>query len=227
MDATFYSILPSEFFFFFFVLFYFHGMDCQLLLTYLFSILFRFLQSQFSLFLSQKERKHPSGGLVGWLWIDMVNILADRDLPPCKTASSLEPANITKWHVRQANTQIGLRILRLLGKHRSKASSSIQQRLWSDCADAQAHLSLLWAHILFDMFCCVPAEILVKHTSSLIYRCPDAVASAWPFELVGCYRQQSSDLRCWSYLTHLLTSTHDTQFIVAGQEPTSACMNTW
>ena len=40
-------------------------------------------------------------------------------------------------------------------------TESIQRRLWSDWADAQADLSLCWAHMTFDWFCCVVAQFFV------------------------------------------------------------------
>ena len=56
----------------------------------------------------------------------------------------------TKWHAYPANTQISL------GIHMKNAwvlsyPLSAQQRLWSVWADAQADLSLCWAHM---PFCC-------------------------------------------------------------------------
>ena len=44
---------------------------------------------------------------------------------------------------------------------RSKASSSGQQRLRSDCADAQADVSLRWTHMLSFGNCCVSAELQI------------------------------------------------------------------
>ena len=44
-------------------------------------------------------------------------------------------------------------VVRWMGSKGPKLSSCGQQRLWSDWADAQADLSLRWAHMLFCWFC--------------------------------------------------------------------------
>ena len=72
----------------------------------------------------------------------------------------------TKWHVRPAKTRISLGIRPVWSviavrmqktwvlcyqlSHTSLLGE--QRRLWSDCADVQADLSLRWAHILFVVF---------------------------------------------------------------------------
>ena len=62
----------------------------------------------------------------------------------------------TFGYVRQAKIQISLLIRAvwsvsslgaLFDSQNCKVSSCIQRRLWSDCADAQSDLSLLWAHM--------------------------------------------------------------------------------
>ena len=45
-----------------------------------------------------------------------------------------------------------------------KLSSCGQWRLWSDWADAQADLSLRWAHMPFCRFCREAAQIIILHT---------------------------------------------------------------
>ena len=66
-----------------------------------------------------------------------------------------------KWHVLPAKTQISLGIRpvwsRVFAVHMKKAwvfsySLSAQWSLWSDCVDAQADLSLCWAHRHFVGF---------------------------------------------------------------------------
>ena len=42
--------------------------------------------------------------------------------------------------------------VRSIGSYRPKVSSCGQRRLWSDWADAQAHLSLRWAHVILLVF---------------------------------------------------------------------------
>ena len=44
---------------------------------------------------------------------------------------------------------------------------STQRRLWSDLADAQAYLSLRWAHRSFCWFCCAGAQIVFKTKEKL------------------------------------------------------------
>ena len=46
-----------------------------------------------------------------------------------------------------------------LGSEGPKLSSCGQQRLWSDRADAQADLSLCWAHMPFCRFCHTLAQM--------------------------------------------------------------------
>ena len=72
-----------------------------------------------------------------------------------------------KWHVCPAKTQISLGIRPVwsvftVGMKKAWVLSyllSAQQRLWSDWADAQADLSLRWAHRSFCRFCHVAAHI--------------------------------------------------------------------
>ena len=73
----------------------------------------------------------------------------------------------TILHVRLAKTQISLRISAVwsvftwhsLESQGSKISSGSQRRLRSACADAQADLSLWWAHMHSSGKCCAPAHI--------------------------------------------------------------------
>ena len=66
----------------------------------------------------------------------------------------------TKWHMHPAKTQISLGIhpvwwvfaVRMKKAWALSYPLSAQRRLWSDWADAQADLSLCWAHIHFVGF---------------------------------------------------------------------------
>ena len=66
----------------------------------------------------------------------------------------------TKWHVRPAKTQISLGIrpvwsessLSAWRNHGPLATHWAHSEDWSDCTDAQADLSLRWAHIYFVGF---------------------------------------------------------------------------
>ena len=51
--------------------------------------------------------------------------------------------------------------VRSIGSLGPKLSSCRQRRLWSDCADAQADLSLRWARMPFCLFCHEAAQILI------------------------------------------------------------------
>ena len=88
----------------------------------------------------------------------------------------------TKWLVRPAKTQIGLGIRPVWSESLLCAqwvakgpsflhSLSGQQRLWSDWGDAQADLSLRWAHMPFCWFCHVAAHLflysILKYTDWL------------------------------------------------------------
>ena len=74
----------------------------------------------------------------------------------------------TKWHVHPTETQISLGIRpvwSVFAVHMKKVwvlsyQLSAQQRLWSDWVDAQADLSLRWAHMPFCRFCPVLAQML-------------------------------------------------------------------
>ena len=76
----------------------------------------------------------------------------------------------TKWPVCPAKTQISLGLrhvksvmaVRSMGSWGPKVSWCGQRRLWSDWADAQADLSLPWAHMSFWWFCHAAAHIWLK-----------------------------------------------------------------
>ena len=67
----------------------------------------------------------------------------------------------TKWYVRPAKTQISLGVRPVWSVFAVRMKKawvltyllSAQRRLWSDWADAQADLSLRWAHMQFCWFC--------------------------------------------------------------------------
>ena len=72
----------------------------------------------------------------------------------------------TKWPVRPAKTQISLSIFPVWSESSLSAWRNIGPlttlhiaRLWSDWADAQADLSLRWAHRSFCWFCRVAVHI--------------------------------------------------------------------
>ena len=82
-------------------------------------------------------------------------------------------------HVRPVNIQLRLRTLlrivagRILDSSGYKVSSCGQRRLWSDCAEAQAELSLHWAHMRESTYSHVAALLLinkVRKTCQPIYR---------------------------------------------------------
>ena len=74
----------------------------------------------------------------------------------------------TKWHVRQAKTQISLAICPVWSVFAVRMKEawvlsyplSAQRRLWSDWVDAQADLSLHWAQS-FCWFCHKVAHMLI------------------------------------------------------------------
>ena len=75
---------------------------------------------------------------------------------------SRHTAKPAKWHVRQVKTQI------ILGIHPVWSEKSwvrdyplsVQRRLWSDWANAQADLRLRRAHVSFCLFCLAPVQLL-------------------------------------------------------------------
>ena len=81
----------------------------------------------------------------------------------------------TKWRVRPAKTQISLGIRPVWSESSpcaqwiAKDSSFLhERRLWSDWVDAQADLSLCWAHMLFCWFCHAAAHFMVSLKQSFI-----------------------------------------------------------
>ena len=96
----------------------------------------------------------------------------------------------TEWHVRPAKTRISLGIrpvcslIRVFAVRIKKAwvlsyPSGAQQRLWSDWANAQAGLSLHWAHRSFCWFCHEEAHIMLAiimiHGERRLLLLPDTV----------------------------------------------------
>ena len=80
----------------------------------------------------------------------------------------------TKWHVRPAKTQLslGIRLIRVFAVRLEKARIlnyplSAQRRLWSDWADAQAVLSLRWAHMPFCWFCQDAAHLFLHNCKNI------------------------------------------------------------
>ena len=74
----------------------------------------------------------------------------------------------TKWHVCPAKTQISLGICPVWSESLLSAWKNIgplttywvnSERLWSDWSDAQAYMSLRWAHISRCWFCRAMAQI--------------------------------------------------------------------
>ena len=70
----------------------------------------------------------------------------------------------TKWHVRPAKTPISRPVWPVFAVRMKKAwdlsyQLSAQRRLWSDWADAQADLSLCWAHMPLCWFCHEAAQL--------------------------------------------------------------------
>ena len=97
-------------------------------------------------------------------WFNNVTFcwIAPHDVAPCKQYLNHRMTKPTKWHVGPAKTQISPGICPV----RSESSLSTwrkawvlsyplstKRRLWLDWADAQADLSLRWAHMPFCWFC--------------------------------------------------------------------------
>ena len=91
-----------------------------------------------------------------------------RNLHPCWSTNGVRVSYYlsclmtkpTKWHVRPANTWISLGICPVWSESSltawrnfgSLATHCAHSKAWSDWADAQADLSLRWAHTLFCWF---------------------------------------------------------------------------
>ena len=77
--------------------------------------------------------------------------------------------NPTKWHMRPANTQISLGIRPVWSEFTvrmnlgSLATHWVYSEDWSDWADAQADLSLRWAHRSFCWFCHEAAHFVISY----------------------------------------------------------------
>ena len=105
--------------------------------------------------------RHPSRRLAPGL---SATLFPNKGFEPyCPKGPENDTNQPTKWHVRPAKTQISLGIrsawsessLSAWRKLGSLATNwlSVQRRLWSDWADAQADLSFRWAHMPFCWFC--------------------------------------------------------------------------
>ena len=75
----------------------------------------------------------------------------------------------TKWPVRPAKSQISLGIFWVFAVRMKKHWAinnllSAHWRFWSDWADTQTELSLLWVHIWFCWFCRATAHIILRST---------------------------------------------------------------
>ena len=107
-------------------------------------------------------------------------------------------AKSTKWHRRQAKTQISLGIrpvcqslrFALNGWLRAQVFFHADSEDWSDWADAQADLSLRWAHMLFCWFCREAAH--VTHSAAYPTSPP---SSQWKATI------DSRTLNKWAFLT--------------------------
>ena len=125
--------------------------------------------------------------------------------------------------------QISLRIrpiwsvfhVRSLGSSRPKDSSCGQQRLWSDWADAQADLSLRWAHVvLLFLSCCgsnLDWHLRTKRSMTSfsilfsLFFFSKLFSSVrrrilFDFYIIKC-RQQLSSLKCTDVLAHICLYT--------------------
>ena len=108
----------------------------------------------------------------------------------------------TKWHVRPAKTQINLGIRPVWSVFAGRMKKawvlcyplSAQQRLWSDWADAQADLSLRWAHMPFCWFCHEAAQLILLSMESDI---------VFPKELEGRAHKKKRVLPCISFFLTL------------------------
>ena len=78
-----------------------------------------------------------------------------------------------------------------------------KRRLWSDWADAQADLSLRWAHMLFYWFCRMHAYISPNREisgQSVIWACPIRIWQMGSFHMLLTIRFRMS-MHFWSYNT--------------------------
>ena len=97
----------------------------------------------------------------------------------------------TKWHVRPAKTQISLGIhpvwsessLSTWRKLGSLATHWAHSEDWSDWAEAQADLSLRWAHMPLCWFCREAAQMWIPF-SRLTFNCAPAYRAS---DLVGSH----------------------------------------
>ena len=82
---------------------------------------------------------------------------------------------------------------------------SAQRRLWSDWADAQADLSLRWAHMRFYWFCHEAAQSL-RTTSRVLHRALDSryLDYSRPPAL-----SEQSDIAVYSYINQLICRHFD------------------
>ena len=78
----------------------------------------------------------------------------------------------TQQHVRTAHPPSLIRVfaVRSVDSEEPKLTSCRQRRLWSDWADAQADLSLRWAHMPFCWFCHEAAQLVLLAWRTACYK---------------------------------------------------------
>ena len=102
-----------------------------------------------------------------WVWVLLVPKEADRYEPQHDKTNKMTCAPIEDSdQPGHPPSLIRVFAVRSMGSLRPKVSSCGQRRLWSHWVDAQAELSLRWAHMSFCWFCHEMAHIMTssKHT---------------------------------------------------------------
>ena len=121
----------------------------------------------------------------------------------------------TKWHMRPAKTQISLDIrpvwsessLSAWRKLVSLATNWAHNEDWSDWADAQADLSLRWAHSHFCWFCHKAAHLITVLSCWFPHYVAQHCRLKWEyFWKSACYfvRYHISGVRIWFCFAYLL-----------------------
>ena len=79
----------------------------------------------------------------------------------------------TSWHARTENIQISLRIRTVWSELKKSWTlgypQSVYRRLWSNCEDAQADLSLWWVHMSACTFCVTPAQMVWATKKGIVW----------------------------------------------------------
>ena len=102
--------------------------------------------------------RHAAVGISSCKIINNINIFPYQEINSHNMSRST--IKLTKWHMRNAKTQVGVFAVHMKKQWVFSYPLSAHRKLWSDWVDARADLSLHLAHRLFCLFCHVVTEMI-------------------------------------------------------------------